>query len=93
MRFLYILFAIAALLLLLHFVFPDAVLPQDVHLHILYAVMLLVLVGSGITLQRTHAKENIRNAGIWIAIIAGLMLAYQLLANLGGSDSLGGNYF
>jgi asparagine N-glycosylation enzyme membrane subunit Stt3 len=93
MRFFYLLLGVGALLMLLHGLFPDAVLPQDVHMHILYSVILLVLVGSGMTLQRTHTKENVRNAGIWLAMIAGLALAYQLLANLGGSDSVGGNYF
>ncbi|MDX2112190.1 MAG: hypothetical protein SFW63_00420 [Alphaproteobacteria bacterium] len=93
MRFFYLILAIGALLMLLHGLFPDAVLPRDAHLHILFSVLLLALVGSGITLQRTHAKENIRNAGIWLAIIAGLMLLYQLLANPVGSDSVGGDFF
>ena len=84
MRIPYIILGILALLVGLAFFFPEAAQGDGAQMRILYLGTLLLLVGSGITLQRTNRAQNIKNAAIWVAIIAALTLAYELLAKMSG---------
>jgi len=79
-----IVFGVLCLLLGLHFVFPDATQGEGDMMRIIYLSMLLILIGSGLTLQRAERSKNIKNAGIWLVIICGLALGYELLAKIAG---------
>ena len=84
MRFYFLVLGLFAVVLALHFFFPGASQDGMDMMRIIYVSLLLLLVGSGVTLQRASRAENMRNAGLWLVIIAGLVLAYELLAKIGG---------
>ncbi|MFW0777241.1 MAG: hypothetical protein ACN2B6_05935 [Rickettsiales bacterium] len=80
MRFVYLSLSMLVLLAVLWILFPQALVGYDAApMRILYLFALLLLVGSGITMQRTSAKKHFKNAAIWVAIIAGLAFVYELL--------------
>lgn len=84
MRIYMIVLAIIGLLFALHFVYPEATLSSDAGMRVLYLSLLALLIGTGFTMQRSSRPQNIRNAGLWVAIIAGLAVAYELLAKISG---------
>lgn len=79
MRIYFLVLAVLGLLLALHYAYPGVALGDNTQMRIIYLCLLLMLVGSGFTLNRTPRSKNIRHAIIWAAIIGGLMLAYALL--------------
>jgi len=80
MRFVYLSAGMLVLLAVLWMMFPQALAGYDAApMRILYLFALLLLVGSGITMQRTSRAKHLKHAAIWVAIIAGLVLAYELL--------------
>jgi len=79
MRYYFLIVAVLGLLLLLHAAYPEAVTDGDAYMRMIYLSLLVLLIGSGFTLNRTSRSDNIRNAALWAAIIAGLALAYHIL--------------
>jgi hypothetical protein len=84
MYFALMLVLLSALLLVLPYVFPEAVLPQDAHWRVLYLAALVMLVGSSAALSRLSKKHQWQFALAWLAIFAGVMLIYELLAKPAG---------
>lgn len=54
---------------------------SDREFQIVYLILLLVLVGAGVWAQRPNRKEIVRYGGLWLLIIAGLLLFYRLMAH------------
>lgn len=56
---------------------------SDEHLRILYLVLLLLIIaGFGFGRGRLEKRTALRHALIWLGIIFGLMLVYQLFLQL-----------
>lgn len=51
----------------------------DREFQIIYLLLVLLLVGSGLYAMRPGRKEMVRYGGIWLLIIAGLLLFYELM--------------
>ncbi len=70
---------LAALVLVLNWLFPGALGREDAAPRLVHAVLLLVLVGSSLALRtRAELAESLRYGLIWVAIIAVLVLGYSL---------------
>ncbi len=70
--------AVLALILLLKWQFPYAANSGGDKMQMLYLVMLLALVGSGILHTRRHElSQNIKYAMIWLGVILLLVLGYS----------------
>lgn len=81
-RWLIIVALIAAAVLGLSVLFPDALSGEDRWLRLLYLIGLGALVGSSFSLRAlTRSRQGwlqlARNVGIWIAIVLALMIAYS----------------
>lgn len=69
---------ILALILLLKWQFPYAANSEQDQMHMLYLVMLLALVGSGILHSKRHElSQNIKYAIIWLGAILLIVLGYS----------------
>jgi aspartyl protease family protein len=69
---------VLALILLLKWQFPYAANSEHDQMHMLYLVMILALVGSGILHSKRHElSQNIKYAIVWLGIILLLVLGYS----------------
>lgn len=77
MRILFLLLAMAGLILFLQWQFPYAVTDNGQWLRILYMLMWLVLIGGGWRLRRLNLSKSLEYAVIWLAVIVLLVTAYS----------------
>ena len=73
------LFTLVGVILLLRWQYPDAVAGSGRWLDVLYGVMWLALIGTSWRIRRLDSRVQVKYAAIWLAIIVGLMLFYDLL--------------
>lgn len=71
-------FAAVGLILLARWRYPDATRYYDESLYTLYLLMFLALVAGGGRYRNTEPGDVARYAGIWIAVIFGLVLLYEI---------------
>jgi aspartyl protease family protein len=78
MRWAIFILGVLALLLFLKWQFPYAVQGQDAHMRILYLLVLLAFVGSGVVYgRRGDMSQSVKYAFIWLGILLLLVLGYS----------------
>jgi hypothetical protein len=73
------LFAVAGVILLWRWHYPESLPESGKWLSVLYGLMWLALIATGWRIRRLDAPAALEYAAIWLVIIIALMLFYDLL--------------